>query len=71
MTNWSAQHISQSILSSSLNHDIPSSSPDADLVLSNGIAENILSSIHEVEEAEDLSYDDEYLSDDEPIVQGL
>ena len=31
--------------------------------------ENTLSSIHEVGEAEDSSYDHEYLSDDEPLVQ--
>ena len=70
-TSWLAQHISQSILSSSLNHDIPLPSSDVDLVLSNGSTENILSSIHEVGEAEDSSYDDEYLSDDEPQVQGF
>ena len=29
------------------------------------------SSIHEVGEAEDSSYDDEYLSDDQPLVQGF
>ena len=70
-TSWLAQHISQSILSSSLNHDIPSPSPDVDQVLSNGITENTLSSIHEVGEAEDSSYDDEFLSDDKPLVQGV
>ena len=70
-TSWLAQHISQFILSFSLNHDIPSPSLDADSELSNGITENIISSIHEVGEAEDSSYDDEYLSDDEPLVQGF
>ena len=70
-TSWLAQHISQSILSSSYSSDIPSPSPNVDLVLSNGITETILSSIHEVGEAEDSSYDEEYLSDDEPLVQGF
>ena len=40
-------------------------------MLSNGITENKLSSIHEVGEVEDSSYDDEFLSDDEPLVQGV
>ena len=70
-TSWLAPYMSQSILSSSLNHDISSPSPDVDLVLSNGTTENILSSIHEVGEAEDSFYDDEYLSDDEPLVHGF
>ena len=43
-TNLLAQHISQSVLSSYLNHDIPSPSFDIDSVLSNRITENILSS---------------------------
>ena len=68
-TSWLAQHINQSILSSSLNHDIISPSPNVDSVLSNGITENILSIIHEVGEAEDSSYDDVYLSDEESLVQ--
>ena len=38
-------------------------------MLSNGITQTILSSIHEVGEAEDSFYDEEYLSDDEPLVQ--
>ena len=44
---------------------------DVGTVLSNGITENIQSGIHEVGEAENSSYDDEYLSDDEPLVQGF
>ena len=72
-TTWLAQHISQSVISSSLNHDITSSSPDIDSVLSNGIAKIIIlrswMSIREVLEAEDSSYNDEYLSYDYPLVQ--
>ena len=40
-------------------------------MLSNGITESILSSIHKIGEAEGSSYDYEYLSDDEPLVQGF
>ena len=49
-TSWLAQHIRQSILPFSLNHDISSPSSNVDLMLSNGITENIhkISSIHEV-----------------------
>ena len=40
-------------------------------MLSNGITENIVSSLHEVGGVEDSSYDDEFLSDDEPLVNGF
>ena len=70
-TSWLAHHISQSILSFSINHNIPLPSPDVDPVLSNCVTENMLSSIHEVWNAEDSSYDDENLSDDERLVQGF
>jgi hypothetical protein len=77
MTSRLAQHISRIAPPSLSNHNTSSPSPDVNLVLSNGITENILSSIsilssiHEVGEAEDSSYDEEYLSDDEPLVQGF